>query len=256
MVVRLALFLAYALFAAHVRAGNEAQSEQDKPPSVEVQRKCEACHVVIDSFYQMVQDQFKKRKGPKHSNVEIRADQLIFNVCDDLHKKAMVGEPVIKLCRAFLEEYRAQIMDTFSTTFEVSDNVDHFYNIKRKLCNTIHAACVIPEQGQKMSQCEACTVVMNDIERVFSWGVGRSNFASKELTFQVLDDICLHLPVRHPIKFHHRLLETCNDLIDDYSTSIVTVLNKAVKERDQKLIPAKHICTTVTNWCEPSHQEL
>jgi len=184
---------------------------------------------------------------------EIPADVLMFRVCEEMSKSLLYGQPVIKICSNFLKDFRQKIIESFSAKFEVSDTTDNFFQLKKGLCEYAHPGCMSNVQDTStISKCKACKLLMLDIERVTSWGIGRSNFGTSEHLYRVLDDICLTLAVRYPLKYRNQVLEVCADLLDEYGSDIVNTLQGALAKKHNN--PQHRICTQVSNLC--SSEEL
>ncbi len=122
--------------------------------------------------------------------------------------------------------------------------MDYFYQLKRRLCNTFKPDCVrAPATGTSINACSSCLSIMADIQRVASWGVGRTAFGTRPHLFRALDDICLSLPVRYPLEGRLSILESCTELIDEYSTTIVDAVAHALtKPITGEADPAKIVC--------------
>jgi len=237
--------------AATAAASGDGAAADEQRREVEGQRKCEACHAFVDSFYMQLQSVFHQRKKTKANNrvVEIPSDQMMFKVCDEMDtvNNVLYGKPVVKLCKALLTEYRQQLIETFSSKFEVSDTTENFYMLKRRLCEFVQPGCM-PAPPTEISTCDACRMLMDDIQRVTSWGVGRKNFGAKDHLWRVLDDICLTLSVRYPLHGRDTVLETCTDMMDEYSNAIVEALAGAIQRKVDN--PSLHVCQKVTHLCD------
>ncbi len=212
-----------------------------------------ACHLVMDSFYYQLMDVFQKKRKSTRGVVELKGDEMAVNVCKELAKHPhLYGLTAEKMCNDFLNEYKTEIVALFSRNFEINDNVDNFYHLKHGLCEKVHTGCMRPQDKPRIDDCDACKLLMEDTERVFSWGLGRKNFATSQHIYRVLDDMCLNLLVRHPVRYHHKLLEICGDLTDDYSAQIVKVISESLKTKGPS--PARKICIDVTKLCPKEKQ--
>jgi len=217
-------------------------------------QKCEACHAFVDSFYLQLQDTFESRKSRKPNNkvMQIPSDEVLAGVCDGMRKETLYGPSVIQMCEAFWTSYRDQLLETFKQQFTVADNVEHFWLLKKGICNGVSPGC-IPDSAP-VTPCTACEGIMRDVQRVASWGTGRDNFGSTQHLYHVLDDICLTLSVRHPLAGRDSILETCADLLDEHSKAIVTTLRNAITV-DRHTNPQWRVCTEIAQLC-PKNREL
>jgi len=185
--------------------------------------KCDGCTSLVDNFYHLLHQRYVKQRASKHGEpVHINAGDLVLNVCEEMHKSIFYGQPILKACTDFQNTNRDLITSTFAAQFEVSDNVDTFFQLKKKLCNAVEPGCVNEYLEPKMDKCTACRRLMNDMDRVVYWGLGRNDFLSDKLLFRNVDqDFCLSISIRQPLKHFSLLSETCTELIDDYQTSMV-----------------------------------
>jgi len=222
-------------------------------------RKCEACHAYVDTFYLTLQKIFEDQKKTKAHNkiAEINSDQMLWKICDEMRKGILWGHGVIGLCQEFVGQNVKRLIDTFSSRFEVSDTTDNFYLKKRKLCNEVAAGCGdrFPKPSKDITSCEACKYLVDDIERVTSWGVGRKNFGTPEHLYRVLDDICLSLTIRYPQKYRSRVLETCSDLMEDHTKNIVNAVIDSITKKDATSVQ-RRICYEKARLCVDGKKEL
>jgi len=232
--------------------------------------KCDACSALVDNFYLLLQQRYVKQRQSKHGEpVHINAGDLVLHVCEEMHKSIFYGQPLLKACNSFQDSHRDLITSTFASQFEISDTVDTFFQLKKKLCNAVEPGCVGEYLEPKMDKCTACRRLMNDMERVVIWGVGRKDFASDKLLFRnVEQDFCLSISIRQPLKHYSLLAETCTELIDDYQTSMVDFFQKKyssssssssskskTKSRSSvKISPsdmaADYICRDLAHFCD------
>jgi len=223
--------------------------------TVEQRQKCEACHLVMDTFYKQIMDLFIKKRRQTRGNVEIRGDSMIFTTCDEIGKQhGLYGPTAETMCRDFIGVFRPDILSIFNTQFEISDNVDAFYRLKYGLCEKIHIGCMRPQDKPRIDNCDACKLLMEDTERIFSWGHGRKNFASKEHLYRVLEELCPNLLVRHPIRYHHKLLELCGDLTEEHGTEIVAAVQHSFQSKGPA--PARKVCIDIAQVCAREMDEL
>jgi len=224
-----------------------------------VSRKCEACHAYVDTFYLTLQKVFEEQKKTKAHNkiAEINSDQMLWRICDEMRKGILWGDGVVRLCQEFVAVNAKRLMETFSSRFEVSDTTDNFYMKKRKLCNDVVPGCGdrFAKPNKEITTCEACKFLVDDIQRVTSWGVGRKNFGTSGHLYRVLDDICLSLTIRYPQKYRMRVLETCTDLMEDHSKSIVNAITESIKKKDAPSVQ-RRICYEKAQMCIDGKQEL
>ncbi len=186
-----------------------------------------------------------------------QSQAVLWRTCDAMaeSKSSVYGSMIIEMCRKFMGRYRKEIINVFDTKFEVSDGVDHFFTLKHRLCDqTVQRGCMgRPLTGNEMNPCVACSRLMTDIQRVASWGVGLNNFGTREHLYKALDDICLTIPIRYPLDRRDILFETCAELMDEHTASIVAVLSKTLlnaknpsKAGNEAFDPIQEICTKKT----------
>ena len=261
-------FLAGRPFLIGRAHAGDVEEEQGREAAYMLYVRCEACALLVEDVGTLLGQQVAKQQrmleGGMRVDQEFDVRDTVREACKQYHKgvagdseraMAALRAPLKSMCR----EVRGsdQILDAFANGFSgAPPHPSNMYMRRGKICAAVSAACAPPPEGlaPKVSQCEACRLVVRDAvgqlrRRGSGHALARSSASllksvsarkakkmqteqrskRKALVSEVLESLCSATEARHPRRIASLVSEECEELLEDWESKLNDILLKRLE---------------------------
>tara|TARA_B100000795_G_C22681722_1_gene392015 strand:- start:88 stop:810 length:723 start_codon:yes stop_codon:yes gene_type:complete len=146
-------------------------------------------------------------------------------------------EEIQDTCTQLIDKNAKVISQELKGTFPSLSNL---YQRTKDLCVTKLDLCDVPNENMfesnKHSKCDLCKMVVDDFTDTYTRSKGSTMYLSKTHVWGHFDDACTMIQARYPKSISSRMIDMCENLLDEYEEDIADVFLKRQKN------PAKQIC--------------